>query len=74
MNPPIIFRSKLHPGCVMNRFHVVICKGHVMVAQRRDEVQREAAADGWRMVRSNHPDEGFIWIPPEPPQDGLGCE
>ena len=63
----VLFKSKLHPKCTMNRYGIVFCVGHVMVASVRDEVQREAHAAGWRLVRSDNLDVGFVWIPTENP-------
>ena len=63
-NQPILFRSRISPGVVLNRYGVAILHGRCLEAVERDAIRREAKANGWTMQRSSNPDEGVIYTPP----------
>jgi hypothetical protein len=61
-----LFRSKLHPGLVMNRYGIVLDGLLVMADGLNGEVKREALAAGWTRQRGlDYEDVGFTWVPPD---------
>jgi hypothetical protein len=60
----ILFRSGESPGCVMNRYGVVLHGHRILDKAERDAVQAEARRAGWKLSDQADADVGRTWQPP----------
>ena len=60
------FHSAEFSGRTMSRYGVVLdAAGQLCTQQVSQWVMDEAVRAGWRLVQSNHRDEGMVWAQPK---------
>lgn len=69
-----LFKSKLTPGAVMNRYRVVMVGNKILDKEERGCVIREAIEAGWTIGYCDDPDVGIVIEPPNLPHEQSGAE
>lgn len=60
-----MFKSKMFPGVVMNKYGTVMQNSVRVNIRVRDLVWKEAIEAGWTKEKSSDQDVGLIWVAPQ---------